>query len=301
MLGLIKNRTQDNVNRSKYLSSLGWEAMSEAQRAEWSGDPFSISGANLFSDETYYSTTVEMVYRNEYFTATATTAGTYLYAIVILGEAAKFSGNTYTLSVGDISPGAGTPHMAFYWHDDGGYDHTGYVVDEAGTQTITFWENTNNRAYLAAYIYVTTDTAVSVGDSVTYTHVMLTAGSEAAEYVPYTPIVTTEATKGCYNYSDLRRVEKIVDELAVRYGLALTTKTDWGKWDIPTKADSERYLGNILAIRDAAKAHVVLPEAPSSMDAMTYSNANTIETILDLACQCSNAMVRAGDIYVGEA
>lgn len=275
--------------------------MTTEEKAEWSGDPFSTPGANLFSDETYYSTTVEMTYRNEYFTATATTAGTYLYAIVIIGEAEKFAGNTYTLSVGDITPGAGKPQMAFYWHDDTGYDHTGYVVEAAGTQTITFWENTNNRAYLAAYIYVTTDTTVAAGDRVTFTHVMLTAGSEAVEYVPYTPIVTTNATKGSYNYSDLRRVEKIVDELAVRFGLNLTTKTDWGKWDIPTQADMDRYLGNIVAIHTAAKSQVVLPAAPVTMAGMNYTKANTIEIILDRACQCSNATVRAGDIYVGEA
>lgn len=96
----------------------------------------------------------------------------------------------------------------------------------------------------------------------------------------------SEATKGAYNHTDLNRVESTVVELAESMGLTLTTKTDWGLWDIPVVADMERYLGNVVAIRDAVLTQdstLEFPTLPDSMDCLTYESANNIERVLEIA------------------
>lgn len=102
-----------------------------------------------------------------------------------------------------------------------------------------------------------------------------------------------EVAKGAYNYTDLNRVESTVVELAETYGLTLTTKTDWGLWDIPVAADMERYLGNVVAIRDAVLAldrTVKFPTLPDNMNYLTYEGANNIEMVLEIAYHCSNVL-----------
>ena len=89
-----------------------------------------------------------------------------------------------------------------------------------------------------------------------------------------------EAAKGGYNYTDLNRVETAVAELAGQLGLTLTTKTNWTCWDRPVQSDMERYLGNVVAIRDACSADLDFPTLPSTMSGLTYSGANSIEKVL---------------------
>lgn len=89
-----------------------------------------------------------------------------------------------------------------------------------------------------------------------------------------------DAAKGGYNYTDLNRVETAVAELAGLLGLTLTTKTNWTLWDMPTVSQMERYLGNVVAIRDACPGSVQFPSLPSSMSGLTYSGANSIEKVL---------------------
>lgn len=91
-----------------------------------------------------------------------------------------------------------------------------------------------------------------------------------------------EAAKGAYNYVDLNRVETAVKELAAQLKLNLTTKTNWTLWDIPTKSEMERYLGNVIAIRDACPGSVTFPNLPDSMSGLTYEGANNIEKVLTL-------------------
>lgn len=117
--------------------------------------------------------------------------------------------------------------------------------------------------------------------------------SQKTEYREY-------AAKGAYNYSDLNRVETAVAGLAEIYGLTLTTKTDWGVWDIPTQSDMERYLSNVVAIRDAYTGNRVLPELPDSMIGLTYEGANNIEMVLAIAYAPDDAVIQSGDIYCGE-
>lgn len=96
-----------------------------------------------------------------------------------------------------------------------------------------------------------------------------------------------EAAKGAYNYTDLNRVESAVAEISGIWGLGLTTKTNWTVWDVPTKADMERYLGNVVAILDhGASAYgnsgmfLYYLNLPSTMDGLTLTGANNIELAL---------------------
>lgn len=97
-----------------------------------------------------------------------------------------------------------------------------------------------------------------------------------------------DAAKGAYNYTDLNRVETAVKELAGELGLSLTTKTNWTLWDIPTRSDMERYLGNVVAIRDACPGNVEFPSLPSSMNGLTYTSANSIEKVLTMVYEKLN-------------
>ena len=94
-----------------------------------------------------------------------------------------------------------------------------------------------------------------------------------------------EAAKGAYNYTDLNRVETAVGEIAEKFGLGLVTKTNWTLWDIPTESDMGRYLGNVVAIRDACPYEVPFPDLPATMNRLTYSDANSIEELLSRVYQ----------------
>lgn len=105
--------------------------------------------------------------------------------------------------------------------------------------------------------------------------------------IPYSSMTTSqqaqwydEAAKGAYNYADLNRVETAVAALSKALGLGLVTKTDWTKWDVPTVADMERYIGNVVAIRDACPWDLALPSIPATMNRLSYEGANNIEKLL---------------------
>ena len=102
--------------------------------------------------------------------------------------------------------------------------------------------------------------------------------SERAEYHGF-------AALGAYNASDLNRVESTVAELAPKFGLTLTTKTDWTYKSQFVGNDEYRYLNNVKSIRSAALAidpTLVFPALPSSMSKMTYEDANNIEKTLSI-------------------
>ena len=286
MLGLITDRSQRNLYYRNTLSNKGWSGMTIAEKAEWLGNPLNAVGVNLFPCGPYYSSAVEVKYRNKEILAKALTSGIYLYAISIIGNASDYENKVFTLSADAIESSAtGTPQLAVYWHDDRGYEYAGATLLSAGSVTFdtTEWPNVNNREYLAVYIYVTTYETVSAGDYARFGSVMLENGSEKHDYLPYTEILPTLATKGAYNYSDLNRVERAVEEISDRMGLGLITKTDWAMWDIPKESDMQRYLGNIVAIRQRIPTSESIPLAPTSMNNLTYNEANNIELILEAA------------------
>ena len=283
MKGLITDRTQRNVHYRKELASKGWARMTTAERTAWLGNPYDADGANLFAYGPYYSSAVDLKYRSETIHATALAEGIYLYAISIIGEASLFANKVFTLSVDDITAtGGATPQIALYWHDDAGFEYAGADLSVAGSVTFdtSAMPNTNNRQYLAAYVYVTTHGTIASGATALFKGVMLESGSTRHEYVPYTEIIATEATKGAYNYSDLNRVERAVAELSDMLGLGLITKTDWVMWDVPTASDMERYLGNVATLRQQIEAETTAPVLPLSMNKLTYTDANNIELIL---------------------
>ena len=286
MLGLITDRTQRNVHRRKELSDKGWVGMTAEERIEWMGNPLTATGSNLFACGPFYSSSVNLKYRNNEIVATSTVAGIYLYAISIIGKASDYQNKVLTLSADSIvTSSGGAPQLALYWHDDYGYEYAGGTLLSAGSISVNTseWPNSNNRAYLAVYVYVTTFETVGAGATVRFGRVMLENGNVKHEYVPYAEILTTEATKGAYNYSDLNRVERAVSEIADRKGLNLSTKTDWTMWDIPTEMEMNRYLSNIATIRRSLTNTVNLPVAPTSMNNFTYEEANNIELILKAA------------------
>lgn len=113
-----------------------------------------------------------------------------------------------------------------------------------------------------------------------------------------------EAAKGAYNYTDLNRVESAVAEIAKMMGLNLTTKTDWSLWDIPLKSDMDRYLRNVIAIRDLCPKSMKFPSLPKTMNHLTFEYANNIEKVLKIAYESygdyCEKYVQSGEIYCGE-
>lgn len=279
IMGLITDRTSRNVVRRNELAAKGWARMTDAERGEWVGDPLSTVGVNLLPLGAYYSSTVGLTYKNSEFRATATSGGTYLYAVLIIGDATKYENKQFTLSVDAMIKTAGSPQLALYWHDANGFEYAGATLTKEGSVTVNLseWPNTNGRASLALYVYVTTAEEVPIGAYTRFVGVMFENGATRHPYVPYAEVVPTLATKGAYNYSDLNRVERAVREISDTRGLGLTTKTDWAMWDIPRKSDMKRYLDNVKTIAFVIGSDIELPD---SMDKLTYEMANNIEKVL---------------------
>lgn len=109
----------------------------------------------------------------------------------------------------------------------------------------------------------------------------------------------TEAAMGAYNHIDLNRVESAVAELAGLLGLTLVTKTDWNVWDYPCQSEMERYLGNVVAIRNACDPNGNIPgfpPLPESMNNLTYEGANNIELTLSMAYTLSSIKKAVGTV-----
>lgn len=301
MQGLVTDRTQANVLRRSELAAKGWANLTADEKAEWLGSPLAEDGVNLLPYGPYYSSVVELKHTNDAINATATTGGSYLYAVLIVGQAADFVNRTMTLSADYIGvSGGGDPQLALYWHDGNGFEHTGAFLDEAGNVTFNTGENSGGREYLAMYIYVTTETAVEAGASARFRGVMLEFGDTRHGYVPYMEILPTDTTKGAYNHSDLNRVERAAAELSDLYGLALKTKTDWSGWDVPQKSDMVQYITNVKKIRHASMDPNSMAAPPDGMAGMNYNDANNIEKILLAAHENTDHIVRFGELYSGE-
>lgn len=90
--------------------------------------------------------------------------------------------------------------------------------------------------------------------------------------------------RGCYNTSDVNRVEYHTRELqnilnANGYNIHIDTRL-WAKPDIMRYSDIVRYLGNIKTILDAFGRSANAPELPSIDMWIDYAVANDIEKIL---------------------
>lgn len=289
MKGFVTDRSQKNVDRLNELSAKGWDNMTAAERAEWTGDPLTASlfgydaPVNLVRDGVNYGPNVELTYKNGSITATATASGRNLAGVITIGPYLDFKDKRLTLSVESVeTTGGAYADVSAYWYNSDGAEYAGGELIGSGVKSFKLNDNIVGRDYLALYLYVSGDTSVSAGASVKYNGLMLEFGTTKSEYVPYTPILPTPATKGAYNYADMNRVESAVKEIAESLGLTLTTKTTWSKYDIPTADIVERYLGNIESIRNAYSGSTTLPSIPTSMTEFTYDTANNIEKILEI-------------------
>ena len=115
--------------------------------------------------------------------------------------------------------------------------------------------------------------------------------------------------KGCYNYTDMNRVESAVEYVANKLTLAgyvvtPVVKKNWTITDKPTTDDIQRYFKNVADIREALEAYGNMPDAPTIEQRLTYQVANDIEQILlvvdELITRMVNAYFYSGDLYSGE-
>lgn len=102
---------------------------------------------------------------------------------------------------------------------------------------------------------------------------------------------TMKNLKGCYNASDLNRIENnikyvsedMLERKIIRVPLALTIKTDWIQSDIPTREDVTRIIDNInllMSLSNQEIAHKFRTIYSSSQ--FSYSLANAIEYNLEV-------------------
>lgn len=119
----------------------------------------------------------------------------------------------------------------------------------------------------------------------------------------------TAGLKGAYNAADLNRVGAAVAYVAGRladagYHAPVAPKQDWQMQDIPTPAQMQRYLADISTIRAALAVMPSTPDAPASMDKLTYTDANSIEQILldmdALITKLISAYYYSGELIAGE-
>ena len=91
--------------------------------------------------------------------------------------------------------------------------------------------------------------------------------------------------KGHYNCLDLIRVNEALDYVAdllrgAGYIVQITTKSDWTMNDIPTPAQMEQYVRNIQAIKNTMGYLSTTPQPPTTMQRLTWEQANDIEQLL---------------------
>lgn len=115
--------------------------------------------------------------------------------------------------------------------------------------------------------------------------------------------------KGSYNAADLNRVQEAMHYLADRfaiygYAVSLHDIREWTEADIPTQSDMDAYLEDLAALRGVLEMAETTPDAPDSMDFLTYVEANNIEQILlDVENTISRLKLSwfySGEIYCGE-
>lgn len=104
---------------------------------------------------------------------------------------------------------------------------------------------------------------------------------------------TLTPLKGCYNITDLNRVESAVKLLAAAltsagYPVEVTPvlkgskaeDREWQEGDIVRRAQWTTYLDNVQKLRDAYYTLAETGELPAPGDKLKYTGANTIEKIL---------------------
>mgnify|MGYP005777462527 CR=1 FL=1 len=111
-------------------------------------------------------------------------------------------------------------------------------------------------------------------------------------------LITDRAAPGPYDWRDFNRVAEAVEYVVNRlseigYRADVLTKTDWTRQGIQSRAQMERYIANIKAVRAALQLQNSLPD---SIRCLTYEGANEIERILSDAEDEINRMLRSVDL-----
>ena len=115
--------------------------------------------------------------------------------------------------------------------------------------------------------------------------------------------------KGAYNYVDMNRVEGAVQYIAERmtalgYVISPDTHLVWSMEDFPTKADMDRYFGNVAALREMIAVYETTPKAPTTAKKFDYRAANDIEQILldvdGLLTKLTQSWHYVGEVIAGE-
>lgn len=116
--------------------------------------------------------------------------------------------------------------------------------------------------------------------------------------------------KGRYAHTDMNRVESAVTALSARLRElgyihpSLSAKTDWSVSDIPTKADFDRYFGNVETLRQSITLPASTPTTPSTANRLNYQRANELEEILAAIDVVTTKLPQtwhyAGEIFSGE-
>ena len=119
---------------------------------------------------------------------------------------------------------------------------------------------------------------------------------------------TLTLLKGCYNITDLNRVEAAVQTLSAAltsagYPVAVTPvlkgskaeDREWQEGDIVQRAQWTTYLDNVQRLRNAYYTLADTGELPAPEDKLGYVSANTIEKVLadiDLLIDCMKSSYR---------
>lgn len=95
---------------------------------------------------------------------------------------------------------------------------------------------------------------------------------------------TLTPLKGCYNATDLNRVEAAAEAIAAELNSAGYTVTvnpvTYAETDIIRRSDFAAYLSNVQTLRDAIAVRASTPELPAADAKLDFVGANNIEKIL---------------------
>ena len=117
------------------------------------------------------------------------------------------------------------------------------------------------------------------------------------------------AMKGAYSHTDMNRVESAVQLLSGRftalgYPYFPEVKTDWKATDLPTRADMDRYFGNVEGLRNLIGIFAATPMVPTTGNRLDYIMANHLEkNLMDLDRVYRNltqSWSESGEIHAGE-
>lgn len=121
--------------------------------------------------------------------------------------------------------------------------------------------------------------------------------------------VAARNEKGTYNASDLNRVGAAMNYVsdmlhAAGYDPHISPKTNWSETDLPTADTMTRYLADLAELRSQFTQTQNTPGVPTTMENLTWREANDIERILQDICamltNISAAWFYSGELYSGE-